>query len=231
MKVRGGFKMHSFFDLTDNQSLTAKVYRYIRDGLIEGRYHTGEYLVETKLAEELGVSRTPIREALKQLEQEGLVLSIPNRGMMAQVLSLQDIDDIFTIRLALEGLAAYWAAERVNAEELNRLSELLDMMEIYTRRNNAEQLAELDSEFHDAIYTASNSRVLKHVLLMLHQYSRHARRSSLTMKNRPGKSFDEHRQIFEAIAQHRPEEAKQLMEEHVLHASHKKDPPEVPQEA
>lgn len=213
--------MNSYFDLKDKQSLTTKVYHYIRDGIIDGRYQTGEYLVETKLAEELGVSRTPIREALKQLELEDLVVSIPNRGVTVQTLSAQDIDDIFTFRLLLEGLAASWAAERIQPAELNRLSELVDMMELYTRRNNAEQLARLDSEFHDTIYTACNSRVLKHILGMLHQYLQRARRSSLAMQDRIEKSLEEHYEILKSIEQHRPEEAKARMENHVRHAAHK----------
>ena len=123
-----------FFDLNDKQSLTAKVYSHIRDDIIEGRYSTGSYLVETKLAEELDVSRTPVREALKQLELEGLVVSIPNRGMMVQGMSSHDIDDIFTVRHLLEGQAAYWAAERIDESNLARLTEIVELMEMYTRK-------------------------------------------------------------------------------------------------
>lgn len=141
-----------FFDLNDKQSLTAKVYTHIRDDIIEGRYKTGDYLVETKLAEELDVSRTPIREALKQLELEDLVVSIPNRGMMVQGMSSHDIDDIFTVRHLLEGQAAYWAAERIDASNLARLTEIVELMEMYTRKNDAANLARLDTEFHDVIF-------------------------------------------------------------------------------
>lgn len=140
------------FDLNDKQSLTAKVYTHIRDDIIEGRYKTGDYLVETKLAEELDVSRTPIREALKQLELEDLVVSIPNRGMMVQGMSSHDIDDIFTVRHLLEGQAAYWAAERIDAANLARLTEIVELMEMYTRKNDAANLARLDTEFHDVIF-------------------------------------------------------------------------------
>ena len=213
--------MEGFFDLKDKQSLSAKVYQHIRNGIIEGRYKTGEFLIETKLAEELGVSRTPIREALKQLEMEELAVSIPNRGVVAQGFSPQDIDDIFTIRLLLEGQVAYWAAERIDQEGLDHLSEIVDMMEMYTRRNNPAQLANLDSEFHDCIYSASKSRVLKHVLATLHQALKSTRRSLLTMPDRTGKSLSEHRLILEALEKRLPEEAKKHMENHVRHAGHK----------
>ena len=188
-----------FFDLNDKQSLTAKVYTHIRDDIIEGRYKTGDYLVETKLAEELDVSRTPIREALKQLELEDLVVSIPNRGMMVQGMSSHDIDDIFTVRHLLEGQAAYWAAERIDASNLARLTEIVELMEMYTRKNDAANLARLDTEFHDVIFSASDSRILRHILTSLHQNTRRVRRTSLTVPERPTQSLAEHRAIFEAI--------------------------------
>ena len=183
-----------FFDPNDKQSLTAKVYTRIREDIIEGRYKTGDYLVETKLAEELDVSRTPIREALKQLELEDLVVSIPNRGMMVQGMSSHDIDDIFTVRHLLEGQAAYWAAERIDAANLARL----------------------DTEFHDVIFSASNSRILRHILTSLHHNTRRVRRTSLTVPERPTQSLAEHRAIFEAIEHHRPEDAKMRMEAHII---------------
>ena len=205
-----------FFDPNDKQSLTAKVYTRIREDIIEGRYKTGDYLVETKLAEELDVSRTPIREALKQLELEDLVVSIPNRGMMVQGMSSHDIDDIFTVRHLLEGQAAYWAAERIDAANLARLTEIVELMEMYTRKNDAANLARLDTEFHDVIFSASNSRILRHILTSLHHNTRRVRRTSLTVPERPTQSLAEHRAMFEAIEHHRPEDAKMRMEAHII---------------
>ena len=126
-----------FFDTSDKQSLTTKVYNHIRDGILDGTYPIGGYLVETRLADEMEVSRTPVREALKQLELEGLVDSIPNRGMRVQGITDGDLDDIHTIRLLLEGQAAWWAAQRVDQEHLDRLAEILELLELYTRRNGS----------------------------------------------------------------------------------------------
>lgn len=208
------------FDLSDKQSLTTKVYKYIRECILNGKYKTGDYLVETRLADELDVSRTPIREALKQLELEELVVSIPNRGMMVQGMSDHDIDDIFTIRYLLEGQAAYWAAERINEEQLKRLSELVDLMELYTRKGDTAKLSNLDSEFHDVIFSASNSRMLKHVLGALHQNTQRARRTSLDSPDRAHKSFEEHTAIFNAVNEHRADDAKALMQAHVSNVVH-----------
>lgn len=207
-----------YFDPNDKQSLTAKVYARIRDDIIEGRFKNGDLLIETKLAEELDVSRTPIREALKQLELEDLVVSMPNRGVMVQGISSHDVDDIFTIRHLIEGQAAYWAAERIDQTSLSRLTEIIELMEMYTRKNDAENLARLDSEFHDVIFSACDSRVLRHILAQLHQNTRQVRRTSLTAPERPGYSLSEHRRIFVAIEQHMPEEAKLAMEAHVVNA-------------
>ncbi len=207
-----------YFDLSDKQSLTAKVYAHIRDDIIEGKYQNGDCLVETRLAEELDVSRTPVREALKQLELEDLVVSIPNRGVMVQGMSSHDIDDIFTIRHLLEGQAAYWAAERIDQDSLSRLTEIIELMEMYTRKNDASNLARMDTEFHNVIFLACNSRVLRHILAQLHQNTRQVRRTSLTAPERPGQSLSEHRKIFEAIERQDPQSAKLAMEAHVVNA-------------
>ena len=177
-----------FFEAGDKQSLTSKVYDHIRNGILDGSYKDGDYLVETRLAEKLQVSRTPIREALKQLELEGLVLSMPNRGVVVQAISENDIDDIYIIRQMLEGLAAYWAAERRTQEQLDALAEKVDLMDFYTGRGGAAQLSRLDNEFHELIYRACASRMLSHILASLHQNTRRARTSSLTIPSRPNDS-------------------------------------------
>lgn len=212
-----------FFDMSDKQSLTTKVYNHIRDCILDGSYKIGDYLVETRLADELEVSRTPIREALKQLELEGLVQSIPNRGMLVQGISNDDLNDIYTIRLLLEGQAAWWAAQRIGSEELDKLAETLELMELYTRRNDAAQLARLDTQFHDVLYSGANSRMLKHVLASLHQNARRARRSSFANPGRPHDSLLEHKAIFSALESHQPEEARIAMEKHVSNAHLKYD--------
>ncbi len=211
------------FDPEDKQSLTSKAYHSIRNDILEGRYNTGDYLIEIKLAEELDMSRTPIREALKQLELEDLVVSIPNRGVMVQGISSHDIEDIFTVRLLLEGQAAYWAAERIDDRKLAKLAETLELMELYTRKSDAESLARLDTQFHDIIFSASNSRTLKHILASLHQNVQRARRSSLKMPDRTHKSLGEHRAIFTAIEEHRAADAKTLMEAHIMNVWHKSE--------
>ena len=211
--------MTVFFDPKDYGSLSDKVYRFLRDGIAEGRYSTGDCLVEMKLAEELGVSRTPVREALKQLELEDLVASQPNRGVIVKAFTSEDLRDVFTIRHLLEGQAAYWAAERITEAQLLELREIVDLMEFYTKKNDVPNLVKLDSRFHEILYAASNSRSLKHILTSLHHNISLARKSSLTEPDRPAGSLAEHQRIYAAIERRDAQAAKAFMEQHIDTAS------------
>ncbi|MEG1525183.1 MAG: GntR family transcriptional regulator [Clostridia bacterium] len=211
--------MSNIYDTKDYSSLSDKVYQNLRDGIAEGRYKTGDCLVEMKIAEELGVSRTPVREALKQLELEDLVVSQPNRGVVVKGFTTEDFQDVFTIRHLLEGQAAYWAAERIVPEQLSQLKELIELMEFYTQKNDVDHLVRLDTRFHEIIYEASNSRTLKHILTSLHHNIQRARQTSLTVPTRPGISFVEHQHIYAALEKHDAAGAKEFMEAHVATAS------------
>lgn len=205
--------------MKDYTSLSDKVYRYLRDGITEGRYQTGDCLIEQKIAEEVGVSRTPVREALKQLELEDLITSHPNRGVVVKGFSTNDFDDVFTIRLLLEGQAAYWAAERITQPLLDNLQETLELMDLYTRKEDSEHLVRLDSNFHEILYDACQSRTLRNILLTLHQNIHMARQSSLTSPVRARQSLEEHREIFAAVAAHDAVAAKACIEKHIAGAS------------
>lgn len=209
-------------DADNKLSLTEKIFHDLRDDIVEGKYRIGDPLIETVLAQEFGVSRTPIREALKQLEFEGLVVSMPNRGVTVHGLSDQDIEDIFTIRLLLEGQAAYWAAQRIDEEQLAKMSEITELMDMYTRKNDPIRLSQLDTEFHQVVFSACNSRMLEHVLTYLHQNAQRARRASLVVPNRPKMSLKEHRAIMAAIEAHDPDLSKERMEEHVHNAKERR---------
>lgn len=205
----------------DSQTLTARIFRHLRNGIIEGKYKSGDYLVETKLAEELGVSRTPVREAIKQLELEDLAESIPNRGVIVKGISHEDINDIFTIRYLLEGLAAAWAAERIQDHQLEQLAQIIELMEFYTQKKDFSALAKLDSEFHEIIYAACNSRTLKHILAPLHINATNARQLSLNAPERAPKSLIEHKGIYTALLSRNADEARACIEEHILSVGQK----------
>lgn len=200
-------------------SLRGNVFRSIRDGILNGKYKEHEELREVALGKELGVSRTPVREALRQLELEGLVTIIPNKGAFVTGITAKDIDDIYEMRFMLEGLCARWATEHITEDQLEELEEIIFLSEFHARRESSstEQVAELDGRFHKVLYEASQSRMLSHVLTDFHRYSLQARRTSMDSGERARKAIREHKQILRAIRDKDADLAEQLANEHVLH--------------
>lgn len=203
-------------DVSDKYSLRGRVFNEIREGILSGKYKQNEELKENTLGQELGVSRTPVREALRQLELEGLVKIIPNKGAYVIGLTERDIKDIYDARSALEGLCARWAAEYITDEQLKELSENVELSEYYAARGNYAQVCELDTKFHEILYQASGSRIMEQMMLNFHHYVERVRRVSLATEGRAEKSNEEHRRIVRAIAEKNPKQAEELAHRHVL---------------
>ena len=142
---------------SDNSSgsLRVRVFEALEQAIINGEYKEGDTLNELRLTKELGVSRTPIREALTQLELEGLVKNIQNKGAVVVGVSQKDIDDIYAIRLRLDGFAAKLAAENITDEQLDRLEQAVELQSFYSEKADTENVRRFDSEFHNTIYEAS----------------------------------------------------------------------------
>ena len=207
-------------DEYQDNSLGSRVFQKIRDGILEGKYKEHEELRENTIGKELGVSRTPVREALRQLELEGLVTIIPNKGAYVTGISAKDIGDIYIMRSMLEGLCARWATENITEEQLDELEEIMMLSEFHMKREgggSADQIAELDNRFHTIFYAASNSRILGHLLMDFHKYVQAARNYSVVSEERARKSVREHRQILRAIQDKDKDLAEQLANEHILH--------------
>lgn len=200
----------------DNYSLGSRVFHMIRENILSGKYKKDEELKEKTIGEELGVSRTPVREALRQLELEGLVTIIPNKGAYVVGISQKDIKDIYEIRCRLEGLCARWAAKNITPEQLDELEENIFLSDFHAGKGNAEQLVELDNKFHEVLYTASNSRELRHVLSDFHHYVQRVRRITLADGHRAVDSNEEHWKIVEALKQHDADLAEKLANQHIM---------------
>ena len=201
-------------------SLGGRVFQKIREDILKGRYKENDELRENTIGKELGVSRTPVREALRQLELEGLVTIIPNRGAYVMGITHKDIWDIFMIRSYLEGLCARWAAENITDEQLDELEETLILSEFQMNREsgfNTDQVTALDGRFHAALYESSGSRMLSRVLTDFHNYVQMARKTSFVSEERARRSIREHRQILRAIRDRDGETAEQLANEHIMH--------------
>ncbi len=199
----------------DKYSLRGRVYQRIRDDILEGRFAEHEELKEVAIGEELGVSRTPVREALRQLELEGLVTIIPNKGAYVTGITAKDVADIYQIRSKLEGLAARWACENITEEQMTEMEECIFLSEFHAKEGHREIMAQMDNRFHEVLYEASNSKMLEHLLSDFHQYVLRIRRKTLSSIERSQESNMEHRMIMEAIKNHNPDLAEELANKHI----------------
>lgn len=172
-------------------------------------------LKENALATELGVSRTPVREALKQLELEGLVLLIPNKGASVIGFSKKDVKDIYEMRALLEGLCVKKAIENINDDIINELFEILDLNSYYLSKGKMDAILELDNKYHQVIYKAANSRMISQTLSDFHHYLERMRKTTLNDIERAQKSHVEHQKIANAIKERNVEEAQRLAIEHI----------------
>lgn len=203
-------------EVTDKYSLRGRVFHKIREDILSGEYHQNEELKEASIGNELGVSRTPVREALRQLELEGLVNIIPNKGAYVNGISAKDIQDIYVIRSYLEGLCARWACEYITKPQLEELDEIIYLSEFHAKKGHHDQLLELDNRFHEVLYEASNSKILDHVLSDFHHYVQRVRKVTLSSMARANDSNAEHRAIVEALKEKDGERAETLAHEHML---------------
>lgn len=190
----------------------------MREAIVNGTLKPGERLMEIQLAEELGVSRTPVREAIRKLELEGFVVMIPRRGTYVAGLSIKDINEVFEIRTALDVLAAGLAAERITEEELEQMERLMVEIGEHIDKGDMEAIITLDSEFHDILYKASRNDRLVGIINNLREQFTRFRSISIAYPGRLKNTLEEHRQLVEAIAQRNSDVAQQLAREHMENA-------------
>jgi len=190
----------------------------LRQAIVTGTLKPGERLMEIQLAEELGVSRTPIREAIRRLELEGFLVMIPRRGTYVADLSIKDINEVFEIRTALDVLAAGLAAERITEEELEQMERLLVQIGEYIEAEDADGIVDADTQFHDILYRASRNDRLVGIISNLREQFTRFRSVSMAYPGRIGNTLDEHRRLVEAIGQRDVEQAQQCAREHLENA-------------
>ncbi len=206
-------------EVTDKFSLRGRVFHKLREDIINGKYAVGEELREVAIGEELGVSRTPVREAFRQLELEGLIQIIPNKGAYVVGISAQDVKDIYAIRSLLEGLCARWATEHITDEMMDEMEENVYLAEFHAKKGHMEQLTQLDNRFHDILYEACSSKILEKELKAYHEYVLRVRRRALMDEKRAIHSIAEHKSIMEAIKAKNADLAESLAHQHMVNAS------------
>ncbi len=207
--------------LYNNNSLSDMIFAALRDKILTGECTAGEKIKENSIANEFNVSRTPIREAFKQLEQEGLIENITNKGAYVVGFTKQDIEDLYEIRRAVESVAIKWAIERITEDELKKLQEIYDLMEFYTQKKDMSKVMEINTQFHEAIYTATNSRFLSQVLRVYQIYVNKTRKAALKDEDRLTETLKEHKSILDCFYLHDPEKGSEEIIKHLNNAKYR----------
>ena len=198
-------------------SLADQVFEKLENDIIQGVYKRGELLTELKLVEQLGVSRTPIREALRRLEQERLIEDT-GKGSRVLGITMEDLEDIMNIRQRIEGLAAYYATVNLTPDGLKELTHIVDLQEFYFSKRDKEHLRQVDDAFHDMICELSKRSVISDTLVPLMRKTRRYRRIAIDNWDRTTDTMNEHKQIFLAIASGDAKLAEELTTKHIIHA-------------
>lgn len=205
-------------DENEGKSLGNKIFLKLQEQILSGELQSGDALVEIKISKQYSVSRTPVREAIIQLEREGLVEIIPHKGAYVIGISQKDINDIYSIRVLIEGLATRWATENITDDQIEELREVLELEEFYTVKKNNKNISKIDYKFHKLIYKASKSKTLIFILKMLHFFTKNARELAIEDPVRAKESLQEHLNIFYEIEKRDKEKAEEAMIEHVKNA-------------
>jgi DNA-binding GntR family transcriptional regulator len=192
------------------------VYESLRDAISDGRIAGGERVREEEVARNLGVSRTPVREALQRLQQRGLLVLGAGRGLVVAQLSQQQVVELYAMRRILEGSAARFAAQHATADEIEMLYRLQE--QLMTAEGGSVQHVRLNRQFHQAIYEAAHNRYLTQTLESLNDSFALLRSTTLRQPHRQRDSDEERRRIIAAIEKHDPDLAEQEAREHILQA-------------
>jgi len=183
----------------NEDTLVEQVYKTLRNKIITGKIAGGSRLVESALAEEMKVSRTPVREALHRLAVEGFLYSIPRAGYIVEEMSDYDIEDLFTIRVEIELLAARLAFEKITPVELERMELNLKMTDEKVDSGHTVGLTDLDVAFHNIIYKATRSKTMVHICQSLSDHSLKYRISLIHIPEFARKTRDGHYEIFRSF--------------------------------
>jgi DNA-binding GntR family transcriptional regulator len=182
-----------------NQPLSVNLYTELQEDILTGKMKAGDKLTEQRICNEYKVSRTPVREALRQLEMDGLIENIPNRGAFVLGISPQDVEDMYILRKAAEVQAVRWAIERITEDELDELQETFEFMEFYTMKNDLNKMQSINTAFHQIIYNATHNRMMIQLLSSYQVYQKYCNPSNVYAPDYLTTVLDEHRAIYDAF--------------------------------
>lgn len=201
--------------IDNHKPLRDMVFESLRDAIINNTLKPGERLMEIQLAEEMGVSRTPIREAIRKLELEGFITIIPRKGAHVAEISLEDIHEVYEIRTALESLAARLAADRATPEQIEEMKKCLIRETESLESDSITDTVDADIGFHELIYQGACNERLLTTLANLREQIYRLRIASMSLPGRKNRSSEEHGAIWGAISVGNSQAAQELMAKHI----------------
>ena len=198
-------------------SLADQVFERLENEILSGVYARGTVFTEQDICDDFGVSRTPVREALARLEQEHIIENT-GKGLKVVGITVDDADIIYTIRQKIEGLAAAECARKASDEQVRELADLVDLQTFYAEKGDSEKVKQIDSEFHEKIYSYTGSFVYSDTLVPLHRKIQKYRKQTVERSSSAMTSCAEHKKIIEAIASRDPQASEKAMNEHISSA-------------
>ncbi|NLD19609.1 MAG: GntR family transcriptional regulator [Clostridiales bacterium] len=216
--------LYKFSDDTElsNAPLSNSLLSKLQRDILTGKMKPGQKLTEQELCKAYEVSRTPVREALRQLETDGLVENILNRGAFVVGMTDQDYEDMFELRKAYEVQAVKWAIERITDEEMDKLEETFEFMEFYTMRNDISKMLTINTGFHQVIYEASHNRMLQKLLSSYQNFLKYKGIEAVYDDNYLSTVLEEHRAIFRAFTDRDVKAGALAMEMHISRAKERR---------
>ncbi len=198
-----------------SQALYMQVADRLRDQIYQHELTPGDAIDEMALCERFGISRTPLREALKVLNSEGLIELIPRRGSFVRSMDIEELNELFPVMAVLEGLCAREAVEKCTAQDLQQLEKMHEKLETFAEQGNIDSYYEQNFVLHQAVQDLSGNKWLQRVIGDLRKVLRLARHMQLTIPGRLEESLEEHRQIMKAFSKNDPDMADQNMQNHL----------------
>ena len=199
----------------NNQPLSAGLYQEIQKDILSGELESGSKLTEAAVCKRYGVSRTPVREAFRQLEADGLIENIPNRGAFVTGLTRRDISDLFDLRSLFEIQAVEWAIKRMDDEDIDVLRETVEFMEFYTLKDDVEKVLSFNSRFHNTIYAGTKDRMIQRTLYTYQTYLKHSAPAKTFSGDYLRTILEEHKAIFAAFETRNVAAGRKAMEYHM----------------
>jgi DNA-binding GntR family transcriptional regulator len=206
----------SGLSISKRQTLREEVYETIKRAILRGKLTSGERLVEEELASTLGISRTPVREAIHKLEKDGLVVQRPRGGVAVRQFCIEDIEEIFGIRSVLESHAAVLATRHITLGKMRILERKVERSKQYRAKGDTEGLIRLNTEFHDTLYKSARSRRLYDMISEFRDYFFRYRVAILDVNGMPDTSIQDHTHMLEAMRARNPAKVERLVRRHIL---------------